>query len=386
MNPLVTVIIPTYNRAGTIRRSIESVLQQSYKELEVIVVDDCSSDNTVRQIESFSDTRIKVIRLSRNRGANFARNVGIGEARGEFIAFQDSDDEWLKDKLELQLKHMAETKKKVCFCPYTLYDENKKTIYPDNSENKERYEEQIVDVLRKKNVISTQTLVMHREVTDKVGLFDETMRRLQDYEFVIRLCQKYEIAYVNSPLVNVYRMENCISNNIKAFTDSYRKIFIKHYDFIDFKSFLFTYLFNCQWYDEGGIYWEYIDDIQSVTTDLEMSFDQELFTSAREKMLKWYNFFSRHIRNNEFVIYGAGFYGREVYKILKDAGCTARHFLVTRNHSMVSEIDGIPVMELDEIINWNLPVVIAVDETIQEELIRELKIREITEYTIYPFC
>lgn len=157
MRPLVSVIIPVYNRAATIQRAVDSVLRQSYKELEIIIVDDCSSDDTVRVVNSYQDKRIKLICLSRNSGANTARNTGIRAAKGEYIAFQDSDDEWLENKLELQMDYMFRTGKKVCYCSHILLTENEKIIIPDDNRPKEIYEEKIAAILRKENVVSTQT-------------------------------------------------------------------------------------------------------------------------------------------------------------------------------------------------------------------------------------
>ena len=104
-NPTVSIIIPTYNRAHLIGRAIQSVLNQTYQNFEIIVVDDGSTDNTEEMIKEFQkhDKRIKYIRHEKNRGGAAARNTGIKVARGEYIAFQDSDDEWLPEKLEKQM-------------------------------------------------------------------------------------------------------------------------------------------------------------------------------------------------------------------------------------------------------------------------------------------
>ena len=103
-SPTISVIIPTYNRADFIGRAIESVLDQTYQDFEIIVIDDGSKDNTENIVKSFDDTRITYIRLKDNKGAAVARNTGIGTARGKFIAFQDSDDEWLPQKLAKQME------------------------------------------------------------------------------------------------------------------------------------------------------------------------------------------------------------------------------------------------------------------------------------------
>lgn len=97
---MVSVIIPSYNRENTIVRAVNSVLNQTYKDIEVIVVDDCSKDRTLELLSSIKDERLKFFKLEKNSGACVARNFGIEKANGEFIAFQDSDDEWLPEKLK----------------------------------------------------------------------------------------------------------------------------------------------------------------------------------------------------------------------------------------------------------------------------------------------
>src|SRR4030043_1337098 len=102
--PTVSVIIPTYNRAHLVGRSIRSVLNQTYQDLEVIVVDDGSKDNTAEIVRGITDPRIVFLKHEKNRGVSAARNTGLKAARGKYIAFQDSDDEWLPQKLEKQLE------------------------------------------------------------------------------------------------------------------------------------------------------------------------------------------------------------------------------------------------------------------------------------------
>ena len=104
--PLVSVVIPVYNRETTVGRAAASVLNQSYTNLELIIVDDCSNDNSLQVIHEFQDKRIIVITSEQNSGANAARNKGILAAKGQYVAFQDSDDEWVKDKLKIQMQDM----------------------------------------------------------------------------------------------------------------------------------------------------------------------------------------------------------------------------------------------------------------------------------------
>ena len=109
-NPLISVIIPTYNRGALLGRAIRSVLAQSYRNIEIIVVDDASDDYSGAVVKEFSDNRLSYIRHDSNMGGAKARNTGIKAAKGEYIAFQDSDDEWVKDKLE---KHPNKLKKQL---------------------------------------------------------------------------------------------------------------------------------------------------------------------------------------------------------------------------------------------------------------------------------
>ncbi len=383
MQPLVTVIIPTYNRESTIKRAIDSVLGQSYKNLEVIVVDDGSSDNTIQIVNSYQDKRLRLICLSENCGANIARNKGIACANGEYIAFQDSDDEWFKDKLKIQLNCMTKSNKKVCYCPYILIENNIKTIVPNCSDSKELCEEKIIDTLRKRNVIPTPALILHKEVIETVGMFDETIRRLQDYEYAIRICQKYEIAYVSKPLLNSYRMEQCITNNRSALVDSVKKIFIKHINFIDLDYMLSFYLSYCKIYDFQGIYTKELQEMYRALQKIKESEKVKECIETIEYMFRWYRFFDEKIFAKEFILYGAGIHGKIAYYTLKDAGAIPRCFWVTHKQQD-SSVEGIPILEIPEYPNKQIPVIISVGKKLQEELIGNLVSRGLKDYFVYP--
>lgn len=386
MQPLITVIIPTYNRANTIRRAINSVLEQTYANIELIVVDDCSSDNTVEIVNAYRDNRIKLMIMETNSGANVARNRGIDVAKGDYIAFQDSDDEWMKDKLAIQLDYMKNNSKEVCYCSYLLHNNGECRIVPNNAEKKKIYEENVVDILRKRNVISTQTLLMHKNVIANIGMFDESLNRLQDYELVIRICQQFKIGYVERPLVNVYRMEECISSNKSYLLDAYRKIWIKHNEFIDFESFLKSYLFNCDWYDVEGIHWEYLDDLLGMLKEkgVDIKQNEKQIVQVKQYMSEWYNYFRENIMKKEFTIYGAGIYGKKVYSILKKMGIIPKYFCVT-NRGKEDKIDQIPVLELSNNLNKNLSIIVAVNADKQGDIIDNLVSKGFLNYYVYPF-
>ena len=121
--PLVSVIIPTYNRVHTLPVSVESVLRQTYHNLEVIVVDDGSTDKTENYVRGLTDSRVRYVRNTGQHGPAAARNLGVRLARGEYVAFQDSDDEWHPDKLEKQMPILLNPKERIdiVYCEYARY-------------------------------------------------------------------------------------------------------------------------------------------------------------------------------------------------------------------------------------------------------------------------
>ena len=231
--PLVSVVLPVYNREDTIARAINSVLNQSYTNVELIIVDDCSTDHSLRVAHEFQDDRVNVIALQQNVGANSARNKGAMEAQGQYIAFQDSDDEWFRDKLETQIRDMVDRKLTASFCAHYLIDGVGSTIIPKDYTDQEKYEAGLINVLVTRNVISTQTLVVRRDAFMAVGGFDEDMPRLQDYEFAIRLVQKEQIGYIARPLVSVYRTNESISTNMEALGKAVALLLVKHGAFLN---------------------------------------------------------------------------------------------------------------------------------------------------------
>lgn len=215
----VSVIIPTYNRATTIKRAVESVLKQTYKLLEVIIIDDNSSDNTDEIIKKIDDERIRYIKLEKNRGANFARNIGVELAKYEIIAFQDSDDEWHEDKLEIQMKYMQNEEIDFVATSYNQFINEKFKMVVPSIKIKDKYLERIL----KSNFIGTGTLVIKKEIILNEK-FNIELPRLQDYELAIRLILKYKGKFLNIPKVNAYIQNNSISNNNEKLLLAMKKI------------------------------------------------------------------------------------------------------------------------------------------------------------------
>ena len=224
---MISVVIPTYNREKTIKRAIDSILNQTYKDIEIIIVDDCSKDNTEEIIKQYKDNRIKYIKLDKNSGACAARNKGIELAKGQYIAFQDSDDEWLLDKLEKQMAIFEKVKVDLVFCAFNRFGLGEDLTYPELPEG-------IVErkVLLEDSRISTQTLIGKKECFVNVK-FDPEMPRLQDYDITIRLSKKYSIYFVNEPLVNMYVQNDSISISKNKMIRAETIIFSKYKDDIE---------------------------------------------------------------------------------------------------------------------------------------------------------
>ena len=223
---MVSVIIPSYNRELTIKRSVFSVLDQTYKDIEVIVVDDCSSDNTREVIEGIDDDRLRYYCLEENSGACVARNKGIELAKGEYIAFQDSDDEWLPNKLEVQMKKLKASKADVCFCKMKqqFSDGSSESFFPKGLQEGIVSYEQLYEFSR----VSTQTIFAKREVCMK-HKFDRLVKKSQDYDWVIRAGEEYRFYYIDSVLVNQYFQNDSITKGGKVKSIESCRYFLKKY-------------------------------------------------------------------------------------------------------------------------------------------------------------
>lgn len=186
--PLITVIIPTYKRDKLVPRAIESVRRQTYQNIEILVVDDGSPDNTATVVQAIPDQRIRYIRHETNKGLPAGRNTGIRAARGEYIAFIDDDDEWRADKLEKQLRAITRFDAVLCM--------GVSNGYPM------RVHRQLSISLEdlRKGSFNPSSLLAKTSVLRDV-LFDETLRQGEDWDAFIRIGQRYSIGWVPEPLL-----------------------------------------------------------------------------------------------------------------------------------------------------------------------------------------
>lgn len=238
--PVVSVVIPAYNRADTICAAVESVLSQSYANLELLVVDDGSSDSTMDQLADFDDVRLRLLSNPKNMGVSAARNTGIRNARGVWVAFQDSDDEWMPRKLEKQMARIASLGPDCvgAYCgmtiigsPSTLRSEaSSERYYPD--ETLGMREGNILSALLQTSLISTQTLVARRDILTQIGGFDEALPALVDWDCVLRLARFGPFAFVDEPLVRQYFSENSITRSREKRAFARERIVEKNMDLL----------------------------------------------------------------------------------------------------------------------------------------------------------
>ncbi len=218
---MVSIILPTYNRAASLPRAIGSILSQTYPDYELLVIDDGSTDHTREVVEGYRDPRIRYLRNDGPvHGASRARNIGIQEARGEYIAFQDSDDVWLPDKLERQVRCLEETEADVVYC--RMHWENSGVCVPSPSQK--TFD---LPTLLKNSYTGTPAIIGKAGCL-KDNPFDENLRRNVDWELMIRLTAYYRAIYEEDDLVEVHPTPGSITSDSEAAVQSIEYIRRKH--------------------------------------------------------------------------------------------------------------------------------------------------------------
>lgn len=200
--PLISVIIPVYNRAELIERAIHSVLNQTYSNFELIVVNDGSTDATHEKAISFQNCgKLTYIQSDLNHGVSHARNQGIIKAKGEWIAFLDSDDIWDKKKLELQVKHLQYSDFKIAQTQEIWIRQGKRVNPPKTHLKKEGY---LFNESLDRCMITPSSVIIHKSLLDEIGLFNETLPACEDYDLWLRITCKYPIGLLDKHLLIRY--------------------------------------------------------------------------------------------------------------------------------------------------------------------------------------
>jgi len=261
---LVSVIIPTYKRSDNLARAIDSVREQTYNEIEIIVVDDNDADSIYRKSTEelmnkyIKNKKIIYIQHEKNSNGAVARNNGINASTGEYIAFLDDDDQFLPSKIEEQMNYLNLHKKyDACYCFCMKYKDN--LHFYSTTYDKEGNPS--IDILALKSEIYTPSLIFKKKALLDIGGFNENFKRHQDYEILLKYLEKYELGCVNKSLAIVHvddtfnhpklieyeKIKNLFfdtfSNNISQYEKQIQdRIYREHYFelfFISFKQFKF---------------------------------------------------------------------------------------------------------------------------------------------------
>ncbi len=215
--PAVSIILPTYNRAYCIRRAIDSVLNQTFTDFELIILDDGSTDDTESLVKGYDDPRIIFIRDTKNCGQTVRLNEGIRAARSELIAFQDSDDEWLPTKLEKQVSAMMGQSDEVgiVYTDKWRFEPGREKYHWKSPHNMPEdgiiFDRALDDAVYN---IGPQSVLIRRRCFEAVGNFDERITKSNDLEMFIRISQKFLFFHIPEPLVNYFVSSDTMSSTL----------------------------------------------------------------------------------------------------------------------------------------------------------------------------
>lgn len=227
--PLVSIVIPVFNRQIRIVSCLENIISQSYKNIEIIIVDDCSTDSTLDVISNISDIRIRVVSLKESLGAQAARNAGIKKSSGEWIAFQDSDDVWQQEKLEKQVSLLAKynfNDRIVLHSNCWKFDEvtgQRTAWYLPETGGEDAYKQ-----LLKRPAPMYQSILVSKKALEEIGYLDEKVPSYQEWDTSIRLAKICNFIHMNELLFtyNLHEEDTISKNDLRSFL-GYRYIYKK---------------------------------------------------------------------------------------------------------------------------------------------------------------
>lgn len=229
MKSKVSVIIPTRNRAELLTRALNSALRQTYPNFEIIIIDDASEDHTGAVVQSFKDERLRYILLKKNMGAAAARNAGIEQAEGEYVAFLDSDDQWLPEKLAHQVAAMDNLNSRVgiVYCmTERIYGSRHYLIpSPDIKRRGDLYRNMVLGYYN----VPTPAALVRKECFDRCGVFDPHLAALEEWDMWLRISKYFLFEFIEKTLVFSYFTPQSLSTDRLLFAESVRKILTKHY-------------------------------------------------------------------------------------------------------------------------------------------------------------
>lgn len=324
----VSVIIPTYNRRESIMKSVESVLNQSYGNLECIIVDDCSDDGTEDIIRNIKDKRVKYIKNGSRSGAAKSRNIGCTYATGSVVAFNDSDDIWKKEKLSKQLQALCNhANYGMVYCSFQRREGDITIRMPQLQIPDRSLSGKMFDFLIQGNVIGTPTMLIKKECFMDVGGFDESLKALEDYDLALKLSRKYEIGYVGECLVEGYGVDKGVNSQHVNIVDACIKLANKYHCIGENNALFRTSVYGLALIENLEIEKQLINRIQLEMKPNEKYFElvlsmekRKLIEAKKEQTLAdmlgladyttlWNEFF-QDMNAQNIAIYGCGIMGR----------------------------------------------------------------------------
>lgn len=354
----VSIVLPTYNRKKTLEKAIYSVIAQTYEYWELIIVDDASTDGTENLVKRFicQDRRISYIRQEENRGSNYCRNLGVKKAKGRYIAFLDSDNYWEKEKLEIQLRLIKDSKEEVAFvfCDEIINNGETEALFPE----RKYIDCDVGEALLITNVVDTNTALVKRTCFEQAGGFDENMPRLQDWELFFRIINEYgyKAIYIPQCLNHNIIQKDSITKNPRKYVDAIFHFLEKYpYLFSDF-DLIMLHVFDAFTYGSGEeayicqkIYEVYSDNPDVIPGILLKLYKMQ--TVTKEQLQRQYKFYALlyewKLKNRKLfvqkditiAIYGLGKWGELFYQDIKELPVNILYGIDQK----VKEFHGLPV-------------------------------------------
>lgn len=352
----VSIIMPTYNRASIIEKAIKSVVDQTFSDYELIVIDDGSTDGTCDTVKRFSDSRIRCISYSENRGGSYARNRGIEEACGNYIAFLDSDNEWDNDYLEKRLALLHdESRPVISFGRMRMIRDGKEdSVFPPESADALSERNSIIRIMLCRNIMDTNTVILSRECVGIEAGFDLEFTRLQDWDIFLGIVadERNAVLFEDRISVSHYALADSITNKKELYMPNRLQLVKKHKKLIDefgMKEEIGNRL-EAEIQTDGD-YKRIYDVAKRMNDDLITEYvlnaiiagaEREKNTSdLLKKMLALHDdpaklvaFFENNSYNT-VAVYGNGFLGKRVIKFLTESGIDLKYVIDMQNYDHI---------------------------------------------------
>lgn len=247
---MISCIVTTYKRPVSIlKRAVDSVINQTCQDTEIIVVNDAPEDRQlaeeIRELLNGYDKEIQYIVAEQSQGACGARNLGLEQVKGEYVAFLDDDDEWLPKKLEIQMNRMREKDVALVYCSHYVVDNEGEIRLIEEPLAVEEINQNVFEALLRCNFIgSTSYPLLRTEIVKEVGGFDPNIESSQDHELWLRIAQRHTVFYVKEPLVKLHYSKDSISRNKRRVLQGYEYLLNKYEEIYKQNKELWNYRLN----------------------------------------------------------------------------------------------------------------------------------------------